>query len=222
MRRTPLILALLLALPVAAQAGDPSDHRIPGWSGGQAQVMSHSPGGAVLLGQIAADGTVTLDLPASPPKPQPLGQTFASCRDDGAAIATPEDAAFVPTSLFAARDGKELGALHLATDAAVVAWRASWGQGDTPLGAWMQWVHVDRAAVVAAECVQTTYTDPEGTDAYPQTTEYRITLAPGWNLLRYSITSLHADPTGRNHQRMTEVEALAAVPEDAQWYFEAN
>ena len=219
MRRTPLLLALLFALPMAVHA---SDHRIPDWSGGDAQVMSHSPGGPVLLGQIAADGTVTLDLPASPPKPQSLGQTFPSCREDGAPIATPEDTAVVPTSLFAMRAGKELGSLYLATDEAVVAWRASWGQGETPLGAWMQWVHVDQAATVVAECVQTTYTDPEATDAYPQTTQYNLTLAPGWNLLRFSITSLHADPTGRNHPRLTEVEALSAAPEDAQWYFEAN
>ena len=218
MRRTPLLVALLCALPAVAQADDVP---IAGWAGGEAQVMSHSPGGPVLLGHIAADGAVTLALPASPPKPQPLGQTFSSCRDDGAAIATPEDTAFVPTSLFASRDGKELGALHLATDAAVVAWRASWGQGETPLGAWMQWVHVDRAAAVVAECVQTTYTDPEATDAYPQTTEYRMTLAPGWNLLRYSVTSLHVDPTGRKHPGTTEVEALATAPADAQWFFEA-
>ena len=218
MRQNPLLFALLLALPAAGQA---ADQRVTGWPGGEAQVMSHSPGGAVLLGQIAADGTLTLDLPASPPKPQPLGQTFASCRDDGAPIATPEDAAFVPTSLFASRAGKELGALHLATDAAVVAWRASWGQGETPLGAWMQWIHVDQAARVTADCVETTYTDPEATDAYPKTIQYDMTLAPGWNLLRFSITSLHADPTGRNHPRLTEVEALAAAPEDAQWFFEA-
>jgi hypothetical protein len=49
-----------------------------------------------------------------------------------------------------------------------------------------------------------------------------VTLAPGWNLLRFSITSLHADPTGRNHPRLTEVEALAEAPEDAQWFFEAR
>ena len=222
MCRTPLFLALLLTLPVAAPAAEPGYHRIAGWPGGDAQVMSHSPGGAVLLGQIAADGTVTLDLPVSPPKPQPLGQTFPSCRDDGAAIATPEDAALVPTSLFATRAGKELGSLYLATDALVVAWRASWGEGETPLGAWMQWVHVDQAATVVADCVQTTYTDPEATDGYPQTTQYNVMLAPGWNLLRYAITSLHADPSGRNHPRLTEVEALAAAPEDAQWFFEAK
>lgn len=219
MCRTPLFLTLLVVLPAAAQA---AEQRIEGWSGGPAQVMSFSPGDPVALGAIAADGTVTLALPESPPKPQPLGQTFASCREDGAAIATPEATAFVPTSLFAARDGKELGALHLATDAAVVAWRASWGQGDTPQGAWMQWVHVDQAATITAECVQTTYTDQEATDSYPQTTDYRITLAPGWNLLRFSITSLHADPTGRNHPRLTEVEALAEAPEDAHWFFEAR
>ena len=164
MRRTALLFALLIALPALGQA---SNDRIADWPGGEAQVMSHSPGGPVPMGQIAADGTVTLDLPEAPPKPQPLGQTFASCREDGAAIATPEDTAFVPTSLFVSRAGKELGALHLATDAAVVTWRASWGQGDTPLGAWMQWVHVDQAAAVTADCVQTTYTDPEATDELP-------------------------------------------------------
>jgi hypothetical protein len=219
MRCTQLILALLVALPGAAQA---SDTRIPDWSGGQAQVMSHSPGGPVPVGTIAGDGTVTLDLPDSPPKPQPLGQTFPSCRDDGVAIATPETAAIVPTSLFASRQGKELGSLYLATDSDMVAWRANWGQGDTPLGAWMQWVYVDQAATVTAECEQITYTDPEATDSYPQTTEYRMTLVPGWNLLRFSVTSLHADPTGRNHPRLTEVEASSTAPEDAQWFFEAN
>jgi hypothetical protein len=219
MRRKPLLLSLLLTLPVAGHA---SPDRIEGWSGGEAQVMSYSPGGPVPLGTIAADGTVTLALPDAPPKPQSLGETFRSCREDGAAIATPEAAAFVPTSLFASRAGKELGGLTLATDADVVAWRASWGQGDAPLGAYMQWVHVDQAATVTAECVQTTYTDSEATDSYPQTTDYRVTLAPGWNLLRFSITSLHADPTGRNHPRLTEVEALAEAPEDAQWFFEAR
>lgn len=218
MRRSSLLFALLTALPILGQA---ANDRIADWPGGEAQVMSHSPGGPVAMGRIAPDGTVTLDLPKAPPMPQPLGQTFASCREDGAAIATPEDAAFVPTSLFVMRAGKELGALHLATDSAVVAWRASWGQGDTPLGAWMQWVHVDQVAAVTAECVQTTYTDAEATDDYPQATEYRMTLAPGWNLLRFSVTSLHADPSGRNHPRMTEVEALATAPADAKWFFEA-
>jgi len=184
MRHKPLFFALLLALPVAGHA---SPDRIEGWSGGEAQVMSYSPGGPVALGTIAADGTVTLALPESPPKSQPLGQTFPSCREDGAAIATPEATAFVPTSLFASRAGEELGSLTL-----------------------------------TAECVQTTYTDSEATDSYPQTTDYRVTLAPGWNLLRFSITSLHADPTGRNHPRLTEVEALAEAPEDAQWFFEAR
>ena len=107
MRRTPVLFALLLALPAAAQA---SDQRISGWPGGEAQVMSFSPGGAIPIGKIAADGTVTLALPE----------------------------------------------------------------------------------------------------------------APGWNLLRFSITSLHADPTGRNHPRLTEVVALSAAPEDAQWFFQAN
>ena len=218
MRRIPLFLALLIALPAAAQA---SGHRVADWPGGEARIMSHSPGGPVPVGQVAADGTVTLALPDAPPKPQSLGETFASCLDDGSPIASPEDAAFVPTSLFASRDGKELGALHMATGADVVAWRASWGQGSAPTGAWMQWVHVDKAATVTAECVQTTYTDPEATDDYAQTTDYRVKLAPGWNLLRHSITSLHADPTGRNHPRLTEVEALDALPEDAQWFFEA-
>ncbi len=219
MRRSPLLLALLFALPAAAQA---ADGRIADWSGGNAQVMSHSPGGPVTIGDIAADGTVTLALPEAPPMPQLLGQTFPSCRDDGVAIATPETAAFVPTSLFASRAGVELGSLYLATDAQVVAWRANWGQGETPLGAWMQWVHVDQAATVTADCVQTTYTDPEATDAYPQTTQYHVTLVPGWNLLRFSITSLHTDPTGRNHPRLTQVEALVAAPGDAQWFFEVN
>lgn len=218
MRRSPLLFALMFALPAAGQA---TNDRIADWTGGDAEVMSHSPNGPVAMGRIAADGTVSLALPDAPPLPQPLGQTFASCREDGAAIAKPEDAAFVPTSLFVSRAGKELGALHLATASAVVAWRASWGQGDASLGAWMQWVHVDKAAAVTAECVQTTYTDAEATDDYPQTTEYRMTLAPGWNLLRFSVTSLHTDPTGRHHPRLTEVEALAAAPEDAQWFFEA-
>ena len=209
-------------VPTSSAAAQASDHRIPGWSGGEAQVMSHSPGGPVTVGKIAADGTVTLTLPEVPPKPQPLGQTFPSCRDDGAAIAKPETAAFVPTSLFASRAGKELGTLHLATDAKVVAWRESWSQGNAALGAWMQWVHVDQSATVAAKCMQTTYTNPEATDAYPQTTEYRMTLAAGWNLLRHSITSLHADPTGRNHPRMTEVEVLNTAPANAQWFFEAR
>ncbi|GAB2503838.1 hypothetical protein [Arenimonas alkanexedens] len=218
MRRTPLLLALLLALPVAGQA---SEHRVADWPGGEAQIMSYAPGGSVLVGQIADDGTVSLALPETASMPQPLGKTFPSCLEDGTAIASPEEAAFVPTSLFASRDGEELGALHLATDAAMVAWRASWGQGDAPTGAWLQWVHVDQAATVTAECVQPTYTDPEATDEYPQTTDYRVTLAPGWNLLRYSITSLHLDPTGRNHPRLTEVDALEDLPEDAQWFFEA-
>lgn len=218
MRRTALLIALLIALPALGQA---SNDRIAGWPGGEAQVMSHSPGGAVPMGRLAADGTVTLDLPKAPPMPQPLGQTFASCREDGAAIATPEETAFVPTSLFVSRAGKELGALHLATDTAVVTWRASWGQGDTPLGAWLQWVHVDQAAAVTADCVQTTYTDSEATDSYSQATQYRVTLAPGWNLLRFSITALHADPSGKNHPRKTEVEALATAPQDAQWFFES-
>lgn len=126
MRRIPLFLALLVALRVATQA---SDHRVADWPGGEAQIMSHSPGGPVPVGQIAADGTVKLALPEAPPKPQSLGDTFASCLEDGSPIASPADAAFVPTSLFASRDGKELGALHMATDAAIVTWRASWGQG---------------------------------------------------------------------------------------------
>src|SRR5690606_32452155 len=92
-RRFPMkpplfLLGFALALPALAQSGD----RLEGWSHGEANIYTHERGGPVLVGRVAADGTLAFDWPSAPSTEQTLGQTFVSCREDGQPMAEPASA----------------------------------------------------------------------------------------------------------------------------------
>lgn len=213
------LLGFALALPALAQSGD----RLEGWSHGEANIYTHERGGPVLVGRVAADGTLAFDWPSAPSTEQTLGQTFVSCREDGQPMAEPASAEFWPTSLFIGKDDSvdgELGSLHLATSEEVMAWQASHGQADAVEGAWFQYVHVSQAATVEAECQMPVYTG-EGDDHYVQSSEYAVSFAPGWNLMRNDITSLREAPSGRKHPAGLRMSVQAAPAEDARWLFRA-
>src|SRR5690606_22343611 len=98
---------------------------------GEAYIFTHAPEGPMRLGQVATDGTVRFDWPSVPSTEQTLGATFPSCLESGEPIVSPASPEFWPTSLFIASDeygDEELGGLHLADSAQVVAWNASYGQ----------------------------------------------------------------------------------------------
>lgn len=229
----PFLLAALLLPPIAGHAApadtdpDQAAGRLAGWSGGRAEILSRGPEGRLVVGEVAADGTVQLSLPALPsPVPgdgegQTLGAVFPACDEAGTAIATPADVALTPTSLTLSRDGEELGALHLVSSPALMAWRASFGQGTAVEGAWGQWVHVPAAAALEGRCEAPMFSDPEGEDAYTLRTTYHAALAPGWNLLRQRITALHAARDGRAVPEAIVVDALPSQPEGLHWMFEA-
>ncbi len=212
-----LVVALLSAFPALAIAAD----RIVDWPGGTAEIRSHGPEGGLALGQVSADGAISLVLPTPPASTQTLAQTFPACDEAETALAAPADTAFTPTSVYLARDGKELGALHLVSAPAVMTWRASFGQATATEGAWAQWVHVDKDATLTGECVTQMFSDPEGNDGYTHTTTYQATLRSGWNLLRQRITRLHRTPAGIDVPLAITVDALAATPDDLLWTFEA-
>lgn len=212
-------LGCLIALGLlAAAAADAAS--VDGWPGGAALVKSYAPEGDVTVGRIEADGTIVLDLPQPTPSAQTVDQTFAaSCSGDGGVSAGPLDVGFTPTSLFAERDGQELGALHLATSREVVAWRNSYGEQSAAKGAWYQWVHVAAAATVNGDCTTTTWVDAEATESYEQFTGHKVAFQAGWNLMRNEITELYADKTGKQHAKHVVVDVLAAEPEAATWFF---
>lgn len=214
-------LGCLIALGLLA--GTPADAAsVEGWPGGAALVKSYAPEGDVTVGRIEADGTLVLDLPQPAPSAQTVDQTFAaSCGGDGGVSAGPLDVGFTPTSLFAERDGQELGALHLATSREVVAWRNSYGEQSATAGAWFQWVHVAAAATVNGDCTTTTWVDAEATESYEQFTEHKVGFQAGWNLMRNEITELYADKTGKQHAKHVVVDAVATGPEGATWFFVA-
>lgn len=216
MRHAGWAAIVLIAVPVMAQA-EPA--RIAGWKGGQATIKSDGPDGALVVGQIAADGTVSLKLPVPPVSSQTLGQTFPGCGGDGKLAATPPDAKFTPTSLYVERNGQELGAVHLATSPAVVAWRSSYAQKNAAEGAWFQWVHVAGTASVQGNCTDKVFTDADATESYSQTTQFTVSFKPGWNLLRNSIAELYADKSGKRHARRIVTDAVQERPEGASWIF---
>ena len=214
-------LGCLIALGLLA--GTPADAAsVEGWPGGAALVKSYAPEGDVTVGRIEADGTLVLDLPQPAPSAQTVDQTFAaSCGGDGGVSAGPLDVGFTPTSLFAERDGQELGALHLATSREVVAWRNSYGEQSATAGAWFQWVHVAAAATVNGDCTTTTWVDAEATESYEQFTEHKVGFQAGWNLMRNQVVELHTDKAGKRHAKHVVVDAVATAPKGATWFFVA-
>ena len=162
MKSTALLLVAMLAGSQVVHA-DPA--KIVDWPGGVASVRSHGPDGGLALGRIEADGTLVLEWPEPPASGQTLDQTFGACSGEGGLSVGPLDVGFTPTSIYAERDGKELGALHLATSPAVVAWRDSFAQKDAAVGAWLQWVHVTAQSEIAGDCTATVFTDPAATQS---------------------------------------------------------
>ena len=212
-------LALVLALPALAKPAD----RLEGWTHGEATIYTHEQGGPVKVGRVYGDGTLAFDWPSAVSTGQTLGDTFVSCREDGQPMAEPASAEFWPTSLFIGKDDSvdgELGSLHLATSPDVVAWQASHGQADAAEGAWFQYVYVSQAATVEAKCQMPVYTG-EGDDHYLQASEYAVSFAPGWNLMRNDIISLREAPSGRKHPASLRMSVQAAPAEDARWIFRA-
>lgn len=219
MKPSLLLLSLALALPAFARSGE----RLEGWTHGEANIYTYERGGPMLVGRVAADGTLAFEWPSAPSTEQTLALTFPSCNDDGSPIATPGAAEFWPTSLFIATDDStdgELGSLHLASSPQVVAWQASYGQEDAADGTWFQYVHVSQAASIEAQCRMPTYTG-EGDDQYTQVTEYNVYFEAGWNLMRNDITRLHAAPSGRRHAASIRTSVQQGPAEDARWFFRA-
>lgn len=215
MRKTLLVLALVALQPALAA------ERIAGWDKGDAYIFSHHPIGPLLVGTVAADGTVELNLPAVPSTEQTLGDTFPSCLESGEAIVSERFASFTPSSLFVAADDyamEELGSLHLASSPEMVAWQASHGQGSAVEGSWYQYVNVSQAAKLEAECKLPMYTG-EGEDNFEQTTVYAVQFQPDWNLMRNEVTELRAGPSGKKYPKQIRVTVSEGVPEDAQWLF---
>lgn len=216
MRKSLCLLALLALQP--ALAAD----RIDGWDKGEAYIFSYDPLGPLLMGKVAADGTVELNLPAVPSTEQTLGATFPSCLESGEPMVSARGASFTPTSLFLAADDyamEELGSLHLVSSPEMLAWRDSYGQGSAVEGSWYQYVNVSQAATLEAECKLPMYTG-EGDDNFEQVTEYAVQFQPDWNLMRNEVTELRAAPSGKLHPKHIRVTVTEGVPEDARWLFQ--
>ena len=217
MRTTLLALALALALPASVSAGD----RLENWSHGEATIYTHDQGGQVAVGQVKADGQLVFDWPEPAGVGQTLGQTYPPCDGTDTSPVSAPDAAFWPTSLFVGKGkaaDRELGSLHLASSAEVMAWQSSYGQKDAADGTWFQYVYVGEPASVETQCRMPTYTG-EGEDNYEQVTEYNLYFEKGWNLMRNDITRLHAAPSGKKHAASTRVSVQQGPAGDARWFF---
>lgn len=213
------LLALALALPASALAAD----KLENWNHGQATIYTHNQAGPVAVGQVKADGQLVFDWPVPADLGQTLGDTYPPCDGTDMSPVSAPEAGFWPTSLFIGKDEStdgELGSLHLASSAEVMAWQSSYGQKDAADGTWFQYVYVGQPASVETQCRMPTYTG-EGEDGYEQVTEYNLYFEKGWNLMRNDITRLHAAPSGKKHAASTRVSVQQGPAEDARWFFQA-
>lgn len=213
-----LLFVSMVAFTVTTTQANPA--QVEGWPGGTALIKSYGPDGGLTVGRIDSDGNVVLEMSAPPSTTQTLEQTYSgACAGDGDITAGPPDVAFTPTSLYAEREGEELGALYMATSPELVLWRDSFSQTDAAEGAWYQLAHVTAAAEVTGRCAVTVYTDADANESYQSLTEHKVVFAKGWNLMQNTILALHADATGKRHAQHAVIDVVASMPQTASWYF---
>ncbi|MEQ8484636.1 MAG: hypothetical protein RIB46_09755 [Pseudomonadales bacterium] len=211
-RSLTLSFACLCAI---AQADPGGAHMVVGWPGGAAAVVSYDFDDPV--GEVSAEGAIHFELPVPPASRQTVADTFDRCPtgkldiENGAAPVT-------PVMLLVELGGRELS-LAAASSPDMAAWTLSFGQAPLVKGSFLRWLHVDGAASVSGECVETLLTDAGDLETR---TEWRLELAPGWNLIRTTYLDYAELEDGRRQETHTVHDAVVALPEDARWYLEQD
>lgn len=218
-------LVLLAATAGTALAEAPAEAVIRDWDGRAADIMAvfRQP---VVLGAIAADGTVQFDLPADIQTTQPFGQLFScssSSSSGGVQLDNP-DATYTATStsMLVGRLEKQelLGGLIPASSEATAVESLNMTSGDTPLGTLYQWMYFSAPAGVTGECATTTAYQDESGEPIVRRVVHDMNFAQGWNLVEVNIQEVQ-QPAGRDHSiaTLTRYRTIDAFPDDTVWVF---
>jgi hypothetical protein len=209
-----LTIVLICATTVSGTLVEAAE-RVIGWPGGAANVMTY--GHDAPIGRIQEDGTITFDLPTPSEANQTVSQTFDRCRTTPLTVENGA-ARVMPTMLYVELGDSELS-LVAASSPEMAAWSLSFGESPLVKGSHLRWLHVDGAASVTGDCVETMLT-PSGDLAFRNT--WQLQLTPGWNLIRTTFVEVVEHADGSRHETHTIHDALPALPEDAHWYLEGR
>jgi hypothetical protein len=207
-------LWLALAPLTLVQASEPAG-TLTGWQGGDTALHMMRADGEV--GRVGADGQVTLSLPNPPASRQTAARTFARC--EGLDVSGGD--VTVAPAMFFIHQGEAENYLFATTSREVADWQASFGETPLAEGAWLQWLHSTGEARVSGTCKRSIHTGSSGDEpGFEEQVHYEVTLAPGWNRVRFSIDKLHVEPDGTRHIERQRVHTVAAAADDIRWHLE--
>lgn len=208
-----LIAAVTLALSTPALGADVPAGKVVEWPGGTANIMTY--GFDDPIGRVAADGSVTFNLPTPPETGQTFAQTFDRCRTSPLDVVNGE-ADVAPVMAYVLLDGKEV-AMVAADSAEMANYQLSWGQTELVKGSHVRWLHVDGNASVTGRCVEEMVT-VSGPAEFVN--EFDLKVVAGWNLIRTTFLEIMQHEDGTAHETHSRHDALQAWPADAAWHLE--
>jgi len=112
---------------------------------------------------------------------------------------------------------KVVGVLYAVSQPEIAKWLYSYGQDNAVKGYYLQWYFVENQSSVKGKCEIPTYTGI-GNENYDHVTVTNLEFQKGWNLLKYNILEVFKDANGKTTPSKIEINRIAAIPQDVQWY----
>lgn len=114
------------------------------------------------------------------------------------------------------KDGNTVSVMYAVNQPEIAKWLYSYGQENAVKGYYLQWFYVEDEASAKGECVVPSYTGI-GEENYNYITITNLNLQKGWNIVKYTITEVFTDASGKIVPSKIEITSINTLPQDIRW-----